>query len=254
MSESTFPKGALRFGRAAICGVAVSLAAAVWVACGPAAEREPAGSSTSGSPSDGLSPSNVESGPLVAFLGDSITAGLGVERDEAFPAILHRTLRERRFEFRVLNAGRSGDTTAGGVARVDWILAQSPALVVIELGGNDGLRGQPLDDIAANLRTLVTKVRGAGAEALLLGMRIPTSYGEKYAEGFAELYVDLSDELEVEVVPFFMEPVAGKPRFNQPDGIHPTVEGHVLLGKALAPVVERWLKESTSAGATSPDQ
>ena len=232
-------------------GIAIFVAFAVGAlpGCGSKASGPTGGSSSSGSTEQSVDARPAEVGPLVAFLGDSIAAGSGVEREDAFPAVVHRIVGERGFDFRVLNAGRSGDTTAGGLARVDWILAQSPDLVVIELGGNDGLRGQPIEEIATNLRGIVTKVRAADAEALLLGMRIPTSYGEEYAERFAGLYPALSTELEVEVVPFFMESVAGRPDLNQPDGIHPTRQGHRLLAESLAPVIERWLSDSATKAA-----
>lgn len=172
--------------------------------------------------------------PVVAFLGDSISAGLHLPADQAFPAVLQRLLFEEGLPFRLVNAGSSGDTAAGGLRRLAWIQRSAPAVVVIELGGNDALRGQELASIEENLRALVAGVRAGGARPLLLGMRIPTSYGEPYAEDFAALYARVAEDLDVPFVPFFMSDVAGVPELMLPDGLHPTAEGHRLLARRLA--------------------
>ncbi|MCA8961789.1 MAG: arylesterase [Planctomycetes bacterium] len=176
-----------------------------------------------------------QGGPRVAFLGDSITAGLNVAAGDAYPAVLAERLGAMGAPIRVINAGRSGDTTAGGLARIDWILAQSPDIVVIELGGNDGLRGQPLEAIERNLRAMIDRVCEAGSVPVLFGMRLPPSYGERYAGGFAALFERIARDEDIAWIPFFMEPVAGKPELNQPDGIHPTVEGHRRIAESLVP-------------------
>lgn len=171
--------------------------------------------------------------PKVAFLGDSISAGLHLPAHEAYPAVLERRLRAAGHGFKLLNAGVSGDTTAGGLRRVDWLLKQRPQLVVIELGANDGLRGIALTSIENNLRGIIDKVRAAGALPLLLGMRLPPSYGANYAGGFDSIYPRLAKELSVPFVPFFMREVAGVPTMNLEDGIHPTPEGHRRLAGNL---------------------
>lgn len=183
------------------------------------------------------------SGPKVAFLGDSISAGLHLPGDQAFPAVVQRTLAARGKPFELLNAGVSGDTTAGGLRRVDWILKQQPALVVVELGANDGLRGQPVADIEQNLRAIVQRIVERGALVMLLGMRIPPSYGQSYAESFDAIYPRLAKELGVTFVPFFMEGVAADPAMNLPDGMHPTKEGHERLAKNLAEPLEQALSK-----------
>ncbi len=190
----------------------------------------------------------VEEGPLVAFLGDSISAGLHLPKDDAFPAVLQRELSEDGRPFRLLNAGVSGDTTAGGVRRLDWILRQSPAVVVVELGGNDGLRGTPLESIYENLRRILVGIEESGAVPLLLGMRIPPNYGPEYASGYEAIYDDLAEELDVPYVPFFMEGVGGVARLNLPDGLHPTAEGHRKLAENLAPALREVL-EGLPAGS-----
>jgi acyl-CoA thioesterase-1 len=179
--------------------------------------------------------------PRVVFLGDSITAGLHLDADEAYPAVVERTLRAQGLPFRLANAGVSGDTSAGGLARLPWVLKQKPAIVVVELGANDGLRGVPLASVEANLRAILLKLRDSGATTLLLGMRLPTNYGAEYTDAFYALYPRLAEELHVALVPWFMEGVAGIAAMNLPDGLHPTAEGHRILAarvaKSLAPLV-----------------
>jgi acyl-CoA thioesterase-1 len=158
----------------------------------------------------------------VVFLGDSLSAGYGLAEEDAFPAVVARLLAERGHPIHLVNAGVSGDTTAGGLARVDWVLKQKPAVLVVELGANDGLRGQPLAGIESNLREIVRRGKAAGARVLLLGMKIPPNYGSEYAEGFDALYPRLARELDVPLMPFLLEGVAAESQLNQADGIHPT--------------------------------
>lgn len=185
----------------------------------------------------------VDRGPKIVFLGDSLAAGLHVDAEQAFPAVLQRTLAERGHPFRLVNAGVSGDTTAGGLRRLDWLLAQEPDWVVVELGANDGLRGVALEAIEANLRAILERVRAAGAGAVLLGMRLPPNYGDAYAEGFHALYGRLAEELECEHVPFLLEGVGGVPELNFPDGLHPTAEGHERIAEHLEPLFLRLVPE-----------
>jgi len=192
-------------------------------------------------PTPAPTPAPTVSGPKVAFLGDSISAGLHLPGDQAFPAVVQRTLAARGRSFELLNAGLSGDTTAGGLRRVDWILKQQPALVVVELGANDGMRGQPVADIEQNLRAIVERIRARGAAVLLLGMRIPPSYGQSYVEAFDAIYPRIAKDLGIAFVPFFMEGVAADPKLNLPDGIHPTKEGHERLAGNLAGPLEQAL-------------
>jgi acyl-CoA thioesterase-1 len=140
-----------------------------------------------------------------------------------------------------LNAGVSGDTTAGGLRRVDWLLKQSPPIVVVELGANDSMRGQPIASIERNLRGILEKLRARGATPLLLGMRIPTSYGPEYAAQFEAIYPRIAKDLDVAFVPFFMEGVAGVPERNLEDGIHPTPEGHVQLAQTCEEALAKLL-------------
>jgi len=176
--------------------------------------------------------------PRVVFLGDSLSAGYGLAEEDAFPAVVARLLAERGHPIHLVNAGVSGDTTAGGLARVDWVLKQKPAVLVVELGANDGLRGQPLAGIESNLREIVRRGKAAGARVLLLGMKIPPNYGSEYAEGFDALYPRLARELDVPLMPFLLEGVAAESQLNQADGIHPTAEGARRVAAAVVPFLE----------------
>jgi acyl-CoA thioesterase I len=169
----------------------------------------------------------------VVFLGDSLSAGAHLPAAQAFPAVLQRKLQAEGVAFELANAGVTGDTSAGGLRRVDWILRQNPALVVVELGANDGLRGVPVASIEQNLRSILAKIKAQGARAMLLGMRLPPSIGADYARAFEEIYPRLAAELGVAYVPFFMEGVAGVPELNLPDGLHPTAQGHERIADRL---------------------
>lgn len=176
----------------------------------------------------------------VVFLGDSITAGYGLDPAEAYPALVGAALAAdpATAGWKAVNAGVSGDTSAGGLRRLDWVLRQKPALVVIALGGNDGLRGLALDQLEANLRAAVAKVRAAGARAALVGMRMPANLGPDYRAAFAAIYPRLADELGVPLLPFLLDGVALDPKLNQPDQIHPNREGQAVI----AAKVSAWLK------------
>jgi acyl-CoA thioesterase-1 len=175
---------------------------------------------------------------VIVALGDSLTAGLGVAPDEAYPALLQRRLQEAGLPYRVVNAGVSGDTSAGGLRRLDWVLRARPDVVIVALGANDGLRGQPVATLRDNLTAIVTRLRAAGARVLLVGMRIPPNYGRAYADEFAEAFHAVARRESVPFLPFLLDGVAGDPRLNQVDGIHPNVAGH----RAVAETVWRALR------------
>ncbi len=181
--------------------------------------------------------------PKVVFLGDSLSAGLHLDADLAFPAVAQRLLAEKGHPFRLINAGVSGDTTSGGLSRIDWLLKQEPDLVVVELGGNDGLRGLKLEDIEGNLRKILQRIEQADARPLLLGMHIPTSLGAPYAGGFTDRYGNLAEELEIAFVPNFLAGVGGEPEFNLADGLHPNPAGHALLAENLSQALEGLLDD-----------
>lgn len=184
-----------------------------------------------------------EDAPKVVFLGDSLAAGLHLAADESFPAVLQRDLAERGEPFELVNAGVSGDTTAGGLNRLDWLLDQDPDVLVVELGGNDGLRGQPIAAIAQNLRSIVLRAQEEGVRVLLLGVQLPPNYGEEYTRAFERMYVALAEETGASLVPRFMEGVGGVAELNLEDGLHPTAEGHRLLARNVAPGLRALLEE-----------
>jgi len=179
--------------------------------------------------------------PLVVFLGDSLTAGLGLAEDQAYPALLERRLDNEGRPVRVINAGVSGDTTAGGLARLDWLLSQKPDVLVVGLGANDALRGLPLEETEKNLRGIVRGCQTAGVRVLLLGMKIPPNYGPDYAGGFEALYPRIAQDLDVPLVPFLLEGVGGVTELNQADGIHPTAQGQEKVAETVEPYLAKVL-------------
>jgi len=180
----------------------------------------------------------------VIFLGDSISAGLHLDdpQEESFPALIQKELAQLGQPFHLVNAGVSGDTSAGGLRRLSWMLAQDPDVLVIELGANDGLRGAPLKSIEDNLRGIIRGARKDSVKVLLLGHRLPPNLGKSYTMGFADIFDRLAKEEDIACVPFFMEGVAGDPDLNFPDGIHPTAPGHLKLASNVAGAVARLLK------------
>jgi acyl-CoA thioesterase-1 len=178
----------------------------------------------------------------IAVLGDSLSAGYGLPESEAFPAVAEELLRGRGYDVRVLNAGVSGDTTAGGLNRLEWILEQAPEILVVELGGNDALRGQPLDHIEANLRQIVRQADERGARVLLLGMDLPTNYGPDYSREFAAIYERIARDENAKLIPGFVREVGLDPELLQPDGLHPTAEGQRRLATSLVHVLEQMLQ------------
>ena len=230
------------------------LAAAI--ACGPSADDTPASARQTASPAAATSTrpalpapavERKASGPLVIFLGDSLTAGLGLAEEQAYPARVAARLTARGTPIRVINAGVSGDTSAGGLARLDWLLGQHPDVLVVGLGANDGLRGLPLEATEKNLREIIRRSRAAGAQVLLLGMKIPPNYGPDYAGGFEAMYPRIAKDLDVPLVPFLLEGVGGIARLNQSDGIHPTAQGQEIVADTVTP----YLAEILEGVATS---
>ncbi len=177
--------------------------------------------------------------PRVAFLGDSLTAGLGVAESDAFPAVVARLLGEDGLAIRVVDAGVSGDTTAGGLARLDWVLRSDPGVVVVELGANDGLRGLDLARTEASLKRIVERASRGGRTVVLLGMHVPTNYGPEYTREFAAIYPRVASETGALLVPDFLDGVGGVAAMTQPDGLHPNAAGHRRLAKNLLPVLRK---------------
>jgi acyl-CoA thioesterase-1 len=183
----------------------------------------------------------------VAF-GDSLTAGFGVSKDEAYPAQLQRRLEDLGFHYRVINAGVSGDTTAGGLRRVSWVLKSKPDVVILELGANDGLRGLSLEQTKDNLSQIIQQLQQAHVTIILAGMKLPPNYGQDYTKGFEAIYPSLATHYHLPLIPFFLQGVAARSAFNQPDGMHPTKEGYRIVVEQVLHVLQPQLLEKTHGG------
>jgi acyl-CoA thioesterase-1 len=197
---------------------------------------------------DAASLSAPDTRPRIVAFGDSLTAGLGVQANESYPAQLQRRLDDLEYPYRVVNAGVSGDTTAGGLRRVPWILNNKPELVILELGANDGLRGLDVDQTKRNLQQIIDRLREAGVTVILAGMKLPPNYGQDYTTRFEAIYPALAREYRLPLIPFFLEGVGGASSLNQADGIHPTTEGYEIIVeqvlKVLKPVLSKRTRDS----------
>src|SRR6266508_858624 len=196
------------------------LLAALSVACqkSGAPEQSSAGAATS----DGR--------PIIVAFGDSLTAGFGLHEDQSFPKLLQRKLDEREYPYRVVNAGVAGDTSAGGVSRIDWALEEgSVKFLILELGGNDGLRGLPVAHMKKNLADVIERAQARRVEVILAGMEAPPNMGEEYTGEFRQVYRDLAKKYKLTLIPFLLDGVAGNREMNQPDGIHPNVAGEKVM-------------------------
>lgn len=178
-------------------------------------------------------------GPVrILALGDSLTAGYGLPPEQGFTAALERALKERGIDARVIDGGVSGDTSAGGLSRLDWSLADDPQVAVVALGANDGLRGIDPAATRANLDAILAKLREKGVTVLLAGMYAPRNLGRDYAQRFDGVYPELAEKHGVALYPFFLEGVAAEPRLNQADGIHPNREGVAVMVRGILPHLE----------------
>ena len=176
----------------------------------------------------------------ILFFGNSLTAGYGVGVEEAFPAKIQYILDSLALDYNVVNAGLSGETTSGGLSRLDWVLNQKVDVFVLELGANDGLRGVELSQTKQNLQAIIDLVweKNPVAKIILAGMQIPPNMGKAYTTEFKNIWTDLSKQNEVKLIPFLLDGVGGIPTLNQADGIHPTIEGHQILAKNVWAVLE----------------
>jgi acyl-CoA thioesterase I len=177
--------------------------------------------------------------PEILAFGDSITAGYGLAPETAFPARLEARLRAQGIAVHIVNAGVAGDTTAGGLARLDWALAGKPDVVILELGANDALRGIDPAAVRANLEAMIVKIQASGAKLLLTGMLAPANWGEAYRRDFDRIYPELAAAHDVPLYPFLLDGIALDPQLNQPDGLHPNERGVAVLVDHLAPLIAR---------------
>lgn len=186
--------------------------------------------------------------PTVLVLGDSLAAGFGVDPSEAFPSVLQRRAEASGITVRVINGGVSGDTTAGGLRRLDWMLRSPVDVLFLELGGNDGLRGLPIESTRSNLTAIIQKTRSRHpkAEIVVAGMQMPPNVGQDYADRFRALFPAVAREEKATLVPFLLEGVGGVPDLNLPDQIHPTPQGHRMIASNAWPVLEPLLRRITT--------
>ena len=188
---------------------------------------------------------NSEEKGVILFFGNSLTAGMGLDPEEAFPALIQEKIDSLGLEYKVVNAGLSGETTAAGRNRITWVLNQDVDIFVLELGANDGLRGVPLEETRKNLQAIIDTVRTKNPETkiVLTGMQIPPNMGNEYASGFRNIFPELAEKNDVYLIPFLLEDVGGVPALNQADGIHPTAEGQEILANNVWEVLEPIVKE-----------
>jgi acyl-CoA thioesterase-1 len=179
--------------------------------------------------------------PRIVALGDSLTAGLGLIADEAYPALLQQRLDEKGYSFEVVNAGVSGDTTAGGLRRLDWALDGDVRILIVALGGNDGLRGLPVGEMKRNLSQIITRAQRRDIAVLLVGIEAPPNFGENYTSAFRQTFPDLARQHRVASVPFLLDGIAGVPQLNQRDGIHPSAEGARIIANTIWSALEPML-------------
>jgi len=181
---------------------------------------------------------------IILFFGNSLTAGYGIDQEDAFAGLTQLRVDSLGLDYKVINGGLSGETTAGGLSRLDWFLEDKPDVFVLELGGNDGLRGIALTETKSNLLAMVDKVKAKFPETkiILAGMQIPPNMGQEYSNEFKEIYPAVAKEKNVTLIPFLLENVGGIPELNLPDGIHPTEKGHKIVLETIWPYILSQLK------------
>jgi acyl-CoA thioesterase-1 len=209
------------------------------VACGDKSGQTIRNSSATGDQTEEYIPESGNN-KVIVFFGDSLTAGYGLDSEEAFPAVVQQIIDSLSLNYTVVNAGLSGETTASGRNRLDWVLNQKTDVFILELGANDGLRGIPLNETRTNLQAIVDSVRekNPATTIILAGMQIPPNMGQEYTAEFRKIFPELADRNEAYLIPFLLDNVAGIPELNQEDGIHPTVEGQKIVANNVWDVLE----------------
>lgn len=212
-------------------------------ACGGNQEKAATEEKTAASKSDTSAAAPAAEKKNIIFFGNSLSAGYGLEPTQAFPALVQHKIDSLQLPYQVVNAGLSGETTAGGKNRIDWILKQPVSIFVLELGGNDGLRGIPISETRANLQEIIDRVKAKNPDVkiVLAGMQVPPNMGRKYAQEFQQVFRDLAEKNNTALIPFLLEGVGGIPELNLPDGIHPTPEGHKIVAENVWLVLHKLL-------------
>ena len=235
--------------------VASCVLALMLSACGPDPAQAPAPTAAPQAPSAPQAPAGAAK-PRIVFLGDSLTAGLGLSTDQSYPSLIGRKLKDRGYDYDIVNAGVSGDTSAGGVRRLDWSLDGDVRVLVVALGANDGLRGLPPSELKKNLKAVLDRAVARKIPVILAGMEAPPNYGADYTRDFRNVYADLAKEYQVRFIPFLLQGVAGEAALNQADGIHPNVRGAEMVAdlvwKELEPALRRQTQASPRSAAPSP--
>jgi acyl-CoA thioesterase-1 len=224
-------------------GLAVAALTALMVAaCGSQPEQQQrAQTAVPGQAEAETGPPAVSSRPRIVALGDSLTAGLGLPPGDAYPSVLQRYVDQEGLNYEVVNAGVSGDTSAGGLSRLDWALDGDVRFLIVALGGNDGLRALPAEELRQNLSTIIERAQAKHIAVVLAGMEAPRNFGHDYVVRFHQVYPDLAKKYNVALVPFLLQDVAGIDRLNQRDGIHPTAEGAEIVARNIWSVLKPML-------------
>lgn len=220
---------------------AACIGAAALVGCGATQARPERGPAAAASPSPPAT--NATKPRVLAFLGDSLTAGQGLAVENSFPSLIAQRIESEGLGWTVVNAGVSGDTTRTALARLDWVLRAEPAIMFICLGANDGLRGIDPGETQRHLRAIIERVRAAGTEIILAGMQMPGNYGPEHAEEFAAVFPRLAEQYDLAYLPFLLEGVGLDPKLNLADGIHPNVEGQKRVADNVWPLVKRQITQ-----------
>jgi acyl-CoA thioesterase I len=223
----------------------IVIVCALAAACGANGDNraEPAARTTGAPP---ITNATASSRPRVVILGDSLTAGLGLPMDEAYPSLLQKLIDDGGLRYEVVNAGVSGDTSAGGLARLDWALDGDVKVLIVALGGNDALRALPVEELRKNLSTIIERAQAKRIQVVLAGMEAPRNFGRDYDVRFHQVYPELAKTYMVPLVPFLLQDVAGIERLNQRDGIHPTAEGAQIVARNVWTVLKPLLADARS--------
>lgn len=212
----------------------------IFVSCGGGSQKKEGESTvkTLSVPAEKIGSADTK---VILFFGNSLTAGMGIDPNEAFPARIQEKLDSLNLNYRTVNAGLSGETTASGKNRVEWVLNKEVAVFVLELGANDGLRGIPLGETRKNLQDIIDVVRNKdpNTQIILAGMQIPPNMGPEYTEEFKNIFPGLVEKNKLLLIPFLLDNVAGIPELNQADGIHPTEEGHRIIANTVWPIINK---------------
>jgi len=233
-----------RSSRTAAFTACTFLVAALMACSAPPPASSPAASAAPAVTRDDRQPDRVALRPRIVVLGDSLTAGLGLPPDQAYPTLLQQRLDKEGLKYEVVNAGVSGDTSAGGLARLDWALEGDVRVLIVALGGNDGLRGLPAEELKGNLSQIIEQAQKRHIQVVLAGMEAPPNFGQSYIVSFHQIYPELARHYKVPLVPFLLQGVAGIDTLNQRDGIHPTAEGARIVAENIWPVLRPMLTTS----------